>query len=368
MNPRFLFRVLAFALVVPACSSSSPATDVDAAPDPVDAAPGASDTMTFSYTPSWQGVRSVEVLGGFGQAGDWTTPLVTLTASGPTFTGSVPLAPGQYPYVLHVIGDADAGAEAATLSRYVFDPASTGFVACPAASPTYTAANANPCSVASLPATAPMTLHVRGKVVQDGTPVAGYLVLLEREEADSHHFFVDRVTTASDGRYDFAAAAGTYRVQVQHPQYEAKTDGQLAPDALTEVRRSLSSSFAVAADVTLSNTEVAFHDYAVFAPRATATLPTTFAFGTGGGVAAHLEIYGTRNHGAGAEIGDPWYSGPATQTGSATFTGTFNTTKADEPTAVVGERYFWGIERRSVVDSAGLSWTAQSMVYPITWH
>ena len=58
----------------------------------------------------------------------------------------------------------------------------------------------------------------------------------------------------------------------------------------------------------------------------------------------------------------------ATQTGTATFDGTFNTSKANETTAALGERYFWGVERKSATDAHGLSWTAQSLVMPITWN
>jgi carboxypeptidase family protein len=365
MVTSFAHVLVAAGLLVPACSSNA-SNAVDAMPGPPDAPIDASDLVTFSYTPSWSGVQAVEVIGAFGQASDWTAPLVTLAPNGLTFTGSVHLPAGQYPYVLHVVGDADAGAQAATLSRYVFDPASAGFVACPPESPTYSAANPNPCSVASLAPPAPQ-MHVRGRVVADGAPVAGYLVLLEREEADSHHFFADRMTTASDGAYDMLAAAGSYRIQVQHPQYEAKTDAQLAPVTLPTVRRTISSSFAVAADVAVSDAEVAFHDYAKFAPRTTAKLPATFAFGTAA-QPAHLEVYGTARQGVGNEIGDPWFSGPATQTGSAVFDGTFNTTKASETTAAIGERYFWGIERKSAADTSGLSWTAQSLVVPITFQ
>jgi hypothetical protein len=42
--------------------------------------------------------------------------------------------------------------------------------------------------------------------------------------------------------------------------------------------------------------------------------------------------------------------------------------QAGETTAAVGERYFWGIERKSAADASGLSWTAQSLVVPITFQ
>jgi hypothetical protein len=86
-----------------ACGSSASSTAVDAAPA-IDAAPDASTTATFSYTPSWPGVQAVAVIGAFGQATDWTTPLVTLTASGGTFTGAAQLTPGDHAYLFKVVG------------------------------------------------------------------------------------------------------------------------------------------------------------------------------------------------------------------------------------------------------------------------
>jgi hypothetical protein len=54
-------------------------------------------------------------------------------------------------------------------------------------------------------------------------------------------------------------------------------------------------------------------------------------------------------------------------TGTSDFDGGFNTNKANEPAVRNGERYFWGIENAARSD-AGLSWTGQSMVFPITWQ
>jgi Carboxypeptidase regulatory-like domain len=367
-------RLSLSAVLLAGCGSSA-SSPPDAAPDtaapPPDAAIpiDASELTTFSYTPSWAGVTSVEVIGAFHQDADWTAPLVTLTESAGTFTGSVALPPGQYAYLFHVVGDTDAGAaDGPTFSRYALDPTSATAVACPDASPTFST-NMNPCSVASIPSSPAAQIHVRGKVVEDGTPVAGYLVVLERDDATLHHFFVDRVTTTSDGSYDLHAAAGSYRVQVQHPQFESKTDAQLAPDTLGVIRRSLSSTVPITADVTFSDTEVAFHDYARFAPLTTATTPPTkFTFGANPGPATRLEIYGTGRAGVSPEIGDPWFSGAEVTTGTATFDGTFHSTKTTETAVAPGERYFWGVERRSAPDAAGLVWTAQSMVFPLTWN
>ncbi len=348
--------------------------DADTGPDaPVTPPDAAASMVTFSYTPGWDGVQSVEVIGGFGLATDWTAPLVTLAPSGGTFTGTAMLPSGSYLYVFHVVGDAAAGAKATTLSRYAIDPAATVFAACPMQSPTFSASEPNPCGQITVPAGAPPAMyHVRGTVVASGAPAAGYLVVLERDEASSHHFFADRVTTGADGAFDLTAAAGQYRVQVQHPEFESRTDAQLAPAALGIVRRSISTPFALTADTTLPAAEVAFADYAKFAPVTTAppptaTAPTAFAFGTTGGLATRLDVYGTAMAGKGNEIGDPWFASAPTATGAASFDGTFNTQQKGEPAVVTGERYFWGVEQ-AVPKVGGVGWTRQSLVFPLTWQ
>jgi hypothetical protein len=365
----------ALALCAAACSSQHAQTpDAGTGPDaPVTPPDAAASMVTFSYTPGWSGVQSVEVIGGFGQATDWTAPLISLTANGSTFTGTAMLPPGSYLYVFHVVGDDAAGAKAAAQSRYAIDPAATVFAACPAQSPTFSANDPNPCGQITVPTgTPPAMYHVRGTVVASGAPATGYLVVLERDEASSHHFFADRVTTGADGTFDLTAAAGQYRVQVQHPEFESKTDAQLAPVALGIVRRSISTSFALTADQTVPAAEVAFADYARFAPVTTAppptaTAPTAFTFGATGALATHLDVYGTAMAGKGNEIGDPWFNSPATTTGTASFDGTFNTQQKGEPAVVTGERYFWGVEQ-TVAKVGGIGWTRQSLVFPLTWQ
>ena len=367
---RFHSAALTCALGLAAACSSTHATSPDAAePDaptmPPDAAPA---TVTFNYAPSWDGVTAVDVIGGFGQATDWTAPLVTLTASGGGFTGTASLPPGNYLYVFHVVGDAAAGAKATTAARYAIDPANPVFAPCPMASPTFSANEPNPCSQLTAPQDPPPPMyHVTGSVVLHGKPAAGYLVMIERDETASHHFFANRVTTGADGTFDVVAAAGQYRLQIQHPDFEAKTDAQLAPASLNVVRRLISSSFPLAADTALPAAEVEFADYSTFAPVTTATLPTSFAFGSTGGLQTRLEVYGTAMAGKGSEIGDPWFSSPPTTTGAATFDGTFTTKQANEAAVALGERYFWGVEQ-AVPKAGRVSWIRQSMVMPITWH
>ena len=376
--------ILTFAVVLSACSSKlnsadGRAADAAAVADAVaeaiaaDATPSDANpnAVTFRYTPDWSGVVSVDVIGAFGQATDWTAPLVSLTENGGTFTGTAVLPPGTYDYLFHVVGDADAGTHAATFSRYAFDPSASAYVPCPAQSPQYSATDTNPCVSLAVPVTTPppAQFHVRGTVVIDGAPVAGYLVELEREELMSHHLLVNRATTGADGSYDIVAAPGRYRIEVLHPQFESKTDQQLVPTTLNIARRNLSSPFEVAADVTVSAAEMAFHDYASFAPITTGTtLPTTFSFGNSAALSTKLTVYGTGNAGANTEIGDPWFTSPATATGSAVFSGTFPVGFATETAVATGERYFWGVEQAYPADSAGVVWTNQSLVDPVTWH
>jgi hypothetical protein len=145
-----------------------------------------------------------------------------------------------------------------------------------------------------------------------------------------------------------------------------KTDDQLDPKALGILRRELSSSTPVSADLAMSVSEMAFADYATFAPVTTATLPTAFSFGTE--LNTHLDVYGTAMMGKGKNIGDPWFASPLTKSGTATFDGTFTTMQKGEDAVALGERYFWGVEQVHAADGNGVVWTGQSMVMPITWH
>ena len=355
----------AFCLVVAACNSNPDTAATDASVS-IDSAPAidASTLMpvAFTYTPSWSGVVSVDVIGAFNQSGDWTTPLLSLTASGATFTGTAMLPPGTYPYLFHVVGDADAGASSATYPHLALDGTLTDFVECPAGSPT-AGKDPNPCSQLTVPqVAAPSSYHVTGSVQKSGAGVAKWLVVLEREEAGSHHFFVDRMTTTANGNYAFTVAPGQYRVQVQHPQYESKKDSMLDPMTLATVRRNISSSFPVAtADVAVTTTEVAFTQYAAFGPKTSATLPTAFTFSSG--APTKLEVYGYAT-----EIGDPWFALAASVTiGTASFDGTFNTSAAGQVAVDNTHTFMWGVETTRVTPPTAVKWIEQSLGFPMTW-
>ncbi len=353
-----------------ASTGDDAATGSDASPDAAADVPIAPQHVTFRYTPSWSGVKSVTVVGGFGQATDWNAmqPFVTLASDGSGgFTGSADLPAGDYLYVFHVVGDA-AAATPDTFMRYAIDPSTSAVAACPMESPTFDKNAPNPCSKLTIPLANPATrFHVRGTVKVDGQPVSGYLVEIERNENMAHHFFVDRVTTDANGNFDLAAAPGQYRLQVLHPTYLNASDATRDPIVLKALRRAISSNFPLSADVTVAGPDVGYHDYAAFAPRDAGTLPTHFVFGGDGGTPTRVTVYGTGNNGAGTSIGDPWFSSPLTTTGAVDFDGGFNTKQAMDPGVKAGERYFWGIENAARVD-AGVTWTGQSMVFPITWQ
>jgi hypothetical protein len=329
---------------------------------------GAND-VTFAYSPQWSGATAVAVYGAFGQSTDWTAPFLTLTNDGQgNFTGKTTLPTGQYLYVFKITGDAEAGNNAAKYNRFAIDPADSDFSACPQASPTFDANAPNPCSMLTVPQTSPPALaHVHGVVVSDGAPITGWLVEIEREEKSSHHFFVNRSTTKSDGVFDLLAAPGMYRVQVLHPTFLTESDAQRDPKTLAALRRDISSSFAIAAGtMNVPSAEIAFHTYAAFSPIDAGTLPTSFTWDSNG-VPSRLDVYGTGMDGGAPSIGDPWYAGPLGTSNAATFDGGFNTAQANQQNVALGERYFWGIEENVATD-AGVTWTAQSMVFDITWH
>jgi hypothetical protein len=328
-------------------------------------------TVTFSYTPQWSGVTKVEVVGGFGQATDWskTASLVTLGGSGGAYSGTATLPQGTYLYVFRVTGDAQAP-NPATYARYAVDPLNTAWAACPAQSPTYSKIDANPCSqlvvgaTGAPPAAAP--LHVKGAITVDGAAAKDWMVVLEREEPQSHHFFANRVTAAADGAFDLVASAGHYRLQVWHPTLLTETDLQRDPAQLAALRRAISTAIPLASsDVTVAAPDLAFHAYAQFAPTGDAgALPTRFAFENG--AETKLTVYGSLADGGVVDIGDPWYASPNTTDGSAPFAGDFNTMQKMQDAAVPGTRYMWGTEETFGAD-ASVTWTKQTMVFPITW-
>jgi hypothetical protein len=160
-------------------SATSDAAASDSGAPPEDT--GAPVAVTFAYTPQWDGVKKIEVIGGFGASSDWskTASLVTLAApggAGGAWTGSAMLPPGTYLYLFRVTGDA-ASSTPATYERYAVDPLDEAFAPCPAESPSYSKIDVNPCSQLTVTASggpaAAAPVHVKGTVHVDGSPAAG---------------------------------------------------------------------------------------------------------------------------------------------------------------------------------------------------
>src|SRR5581483_10032432 len=165
----------------------------------------------------------------------------------------------------------------------------------------------NPCSVLKAPqgAAAP-TYHLRGTVTYDNKAAAGYLIIAERDEAMSHHFFANRATSGATGAYDLVVAPGQYRVQVWYPTLLSVNDTARDPLALQASRRALSMAAPVAADQALGAVEMAYHDYNKLAPRTgAAKLPVTFQINVFTGGRARAAVYGGKNL---KNIGDPWFA------------------------------------------------------------
>ncbi len=324
----------------------------------------AASTVQFRYRPAWPGVTAVSVIGAFGKPDDWQAPLLTLTrdAQG-TFSGSADVPAGSYPYLFQVTGDSDAKTPT-TQKHLAIDPSSSAFMACPAASPSASLMAANPCSLLSAPQPASSGLfHVRGEVQLDAAPAQSWLVQLDRDEPSSHHYFANRSDTGVDGKYDFAVAPGSYRLQIFPPDGERVTDAARTPLITPYVRRGLSSAFKVQADVALDPAELSFHDYAKMSPAdgKPSALPITFSFTLpGGAVLVRASMYAPS-----MLASDPWWDTPYGTTTTASFDGTFNTNKASEPMATAGKGYWWGVWANSAPGAAGVVWTRQSMILPV---
>lgn len=202
--------------------SDASAADVSDASDASDATPfdaGPGLPVRFAFRPGWEGVRSVEVIGSFGRADDWTAPYATMTLDGDTWRGTGALHPGTYGYAFRVVGDAQAGAMAATFSRFVHDPSNLRSGRCPAGSSLAMMSEMNPCAILFVPQSKNPTtfFNLSGRIVTGTTPTAGWLVSVERAEPGQNPFFVDRTSAGADGRFTLRVALGQYRLAVKNP-------------------------------------------------------------------------------------------------------------------------------------------------------
>jgi hypothetical protein len=324
--------------------------------------------VTFRYRPQWPGVTKVDVVGGFGQPGDWSsaTPLVSLADDGTgTWTATVDLVEGEYLYMYRVFGDDDAPAD---FKRYALDQQASITIPCPEASPTHTETSNNPCSLVKVPQDPPAQLFpITGKVLYGGAPVAGYLVQVDSDETAFSPYFMNRSDTKDDGTFSLEVPTGMFRIQVQHPTYLTQSDVERDPYTLLALRRNVSTAFYVGAPVELLDSEMEYPDYDMMMPTGAAMLPTTFEVTLlPGADEVRVGVYGTAN-GTGTTVGTQWFLSPQGGGTSIPFDGAFNTTSALQANVVPGEQYYWGtFQYRSA--GVGKSWRGQSMVLPIVWQ
>jgi hypothetical protein len=325
-------------------------------------------SVTFTYEPGWAGVSGIDVVGGFGKAGDWksASPLVGLKDDGTgKWSATVDLPEGKYLYVYRIKGDS-AGPD--TFVRYSLDPTVTVASACPPESPTFSNTSTNPCATITSPqpAAAPVH-HITGKVVYGGVPAAGYPVVLDSDETDFGPYFENRTTSAADGTFDLTTANGMFRIQVQHPTYLTLNDAERDPYTLKAFRRTVSSSFFVGNPVALLDAEMEYADYDKMLPTATASLPTTFEITIAAGHdTARVAVYGGTDPMT-PLVGNAWFQSDNLAATSVPFDGTFNQPSAVGAAVIPGDQYYWGTYQYRTA-GVGKTWRGQTMVLPITWN
>lgn len=343
------------------------ATGAPIAPNPCPAVSGTAGHASFCFRPQWSGVTAVEVyLSTQAQAADWSAPFLALTNDGTgTFTGESAIANGTYPYVFRVHGSKDGLVKD---GQYLLDQENPQFVPPPAGAPIQRSVSA-----LTVPQTATPIFHVRGRVVFAGAPQACYSVDLEAGEllkpgggVLSEHTTANFLESAADGSFDFPVAAGPFGIVVRFPFKLAAPDGGY-PDPLgtPSVGMTRGNLQVTSGDVTLDPADIAYPetDYAKMSPTASdASVPVTFTFSlTPGSTSAQASVIGTNVAG-----NDPLYASGFTTTTSVTWDGGFNGAGGGvQP----GTTYYWGAWQRSAPRAdGGTVWSAESLLFPITFH
>jgi hypothetical protein len=378
---------LLVALTALGCSEA-PSPAVDAASDLLDAAPDvAADALSdvapdvapdvvapdvdtrprapvrFAFRPSWAGVTTVAVHGGFGRADDWAMPFVTLVLDGDTWRGTAMLLPGTYSYQFRVTGDAQAGGRAATFTRDIHDVTNLRSGLCAAGSAPSMRDPRAPCSILFVPQsdTPPRLFTVSGQATVGPAAAEGWLAVIERAEPAQSPAFDDRVTLGADGRFTFRVAVGQYRVVLLHPSTLSTDDIHRESLGGRVARRAYTAPFFLSADVAVPALDVAFLTYDAHQPRGDVTLPARFMFAAPAGLMARAAVYGP----APTNIEPWWLSDPSMTT--ATWDGAFTATGAAQMRAMTGARYTWGtLVELARPMGAPTQWTLQGAAFDVT--
>ena len=313
------------------------------------APPGDAGHATFCFRPQWPGVTSVDVLGGFGKADDWTNPLVSLVDQHDgTWTATVAIANGTYPYDFLAHGSTDSvlGANA----TYVIDQTNPAFVKPPGASKYKRSV-----SLLTVPQPQVAIHHVLGSVTLTGLAQPCFVAQVDVGELRdpqghliSEHGTANFIEIGPDGTFDFPVADGGVLLDVKYPF--GLTASYPDPMTTPSVGVARSSATVAGADVTLTPTDVTYmtSSYAAMTPVAgTQTLPIAFAWTLGSDSADYMSITATSVAG-----NDPAYT---TTIGSAT-TSSWDGTLNNGMPAGTGT-YYWGTWQKRGV------WMSQSLLF-----
>jgi hypothetical protein len=319
--------------------------------------------VTFCFRPSFAGVTSVQLYGGFGQAGDWNDPFLTLADDGSgTFVVSTTLAAGAYPYVFHVTGSED------TLFKGVqsfpdqlnprFEPAPTGDPSTRSASVV----------TVPLPATPPV-YHLTGKVLFNGAPQPCYSVSIEAGElaedmGTSEQSTANYLETGADGSFDFPVTNGPFDIIVHYPFFLAGANAAYPnPSVTPSLGYARTDRVTVSGDLAVASIDMSYPDYARMTPAfgGSATLPVTFGLSViPGADEASVAVIKTNIAG-----NDPAYWGPFSTMTTSTWNGAFG---GNGGNVVAGTTYYWGTwQRFDPKVAGGATWTAESLLFPITF-
>jgi hypothetical protein len=301
------------------------------------------------------------VIGGFGNAGDWSTPLLSLTNDGSgTFVGKAALPDGSYPYVFRVHGGAD---NVARNVAHLLDPLSTHFAPPPQGAP-----SARSVSVVTVPQFDEPTAHIRGTVLFGGEPQPCFAVDLEAGELRqgakvlAEHDTADYAETRADGSFDFLVAQNApYGIIVRYPFTLHGTDAGYPDPSMWPVIGVARTNLTATSDIVLASLDVQYRDYAVMSPRpgAVTTLPVTFQFSViTGSSGAQVSVIANNTAG-----NDPLYSSGYGSATSVTWNGSFN---GSSGMAKLGQQYYWGTWQ--ILGDATTKWNAESLLFPIQFQ
>ena len=327
-------------------------TTASFAPAQCPAPAGDAGHATFCYRPQWPGVTGVDVLGGFGQAGDWTTPLVSLTDQHDgTWSATVALANATYPYAFYVHGGADGviGANA----TYAIDQTNPAFVKPPDASKYRRSV-----SLLTVPQPTVAIHHVTGSIALAGQAQPCFVAQVDVGELRdpqnhliSEHGVANFIEVGPDGTFDIPVADGGVLLNIKYPF--GLSTSYPDPMATPAVGVARTSTTVAGADVALAATDVTYatSSYMAMTPvtGGSLSLPIAFTWTLVDGAASdYMSITATSIAG-----NDPAYT---TALGTATTSSWDGTLNNGMPAG--SGTYYWGTWQKRGV------WASQSLLFP----